>query len=239
MRQPNAIAKERQRFREILDKLCDPSHPRVSKELRHERFHQGLDFIPKKKRPQNDVWIEWIYEIDLDRNIFYIDGIPFYSLEYLPNDEDFIHCISRDHHGNLACLRRCPPEHRYKKPAPPIISDSDLATYQLLECTGHDVSLSHLLAISDTSSSDEHVRVSLLETMIGQCMVRSKDLGKDDWPDVGQMICDIEIAIDHDKLTDEEWMTACSMANLAFIPQIFDHIYKFIFHPELRRMEFA
>ncbi|OAX34814.1 hypothetical protein K503DRAFT_723914 [Rhizopogon vinicolor AM-OR11-026] len=239
MRQPNAIAKERQRFREISDKLRDPSHPRVSQELRRERFDEGLDFIPVKNRLQNDVWIEWIYEIDLDRNIFHINGIPFYSLECLPDDEDFIDYISKDHHGNLACSRRCPPEHRYKKPAPPIVSDSDLATYESLECTGHNVALSHLLAINDTLSPDEHIRVSLLETMIGQCMVRSKDVGKDDWPDVGQMTCDIEIAIDHNTLTDKEWMTACSMANLAFIPQIFDDICEYIFHPKLRRMEFT
>src|SRR5882757_4900900 len=53
------------------------------------------------------------------------------------------------------------------------------------------------------------------------------------------MICDIEIVIDHNKLTDKEWMTVCSMANLAFIPQIFDDTCKFISHPELRRMEFT
>ncbi|OAX34615.1 hypothetical protein K503DRAFT_430709 [Rhizopogon vinicolor AM-OR11-026] len=239
MRQPNAIAKERQRFQEILDRLRDTSYPRVPKELRRARFDKGLDFIPQKNRPQNDGCIEWIYEIDLDRNIFHIDGIPFYSLECLPNDEDFIDYISRDHHDNLACSRHCPPEHRYKKPAPPIVSDSDLATYQSLECTGHDVTLSHLLAISDTLSQDEHVRVSLLETMIGQCMVRSNDRGNNHWPDVGQMICDIEITFDHNQITDKEWMTACSMANLAFIPQIFDDTCEFIFHPELRRMEFT
>ncbi|OJA14516.1 hypothetical protein AZE42_13754 [Rhizopogon vesiculosus] len=91
---------------------------------------------------------------------------------------------------------------------------------------GHDVALSHLLAISDTLSPDEHARISLLETMIGQCMVRSKDLGNNHWPDVGQMIWDIEIAFDHTQLTDKECMTACSMANLAFIPQIFDDICK-------------
>src|SRR5882757_6587459 len=98
MRQPNAIAKERQRFEEILDRLRDTSYPRVPKELRRARFDKGLDFIPQKNRPQNDGCIEWIYEIDLDRNIFHIDGIPFYSLECLPNDEDFIDYISRDHH---------------------------------------------------------------------------------------------------------------------------------------------
>ncbi|OAX31705.1 hypothetical protein K503DRAFT_870516 [Rhizopogon vinicolor AM-OR11-026] len=99
-------------------------------------------------------------------------------MKCLPNDEDFIDYISRDHHGNLAYSQRCPPEHRYKKPAPPIVSDLDLETYESLECTGHDVALTHLLATSDTLSQDNHVRVSLLETMIGQCMVRSKNLSK-------------------------------------------------------------
>jgi hypothetical protein len=240
MRQPNAIARERQRFEEILVQLSDPSITPVPQDVRRQRFDEGLDFIAQKSRPQNDVWIEWIYEIDLDHEIFHIDGTPFFSLECLPNDEDFLDYISSvDHYGHSACSRRCPPEHKYKKPAPPVVDDSDLATYRSLDCLGTDVALSDLLAISDTLSPDEHIRISLLETMIGRCMMRKKKSwsGKE-WPDVCQMVRDLEIAFDRSQLSDNEWMTACSIANLAFIPQIFDDMLR-IYHRELERKEFT
>jgi hypothetical protein len=198
MRQPNAITKERQRFGEILDKIL------VLDDVRRARPNEGVDFIAQKQRPQNDVWIEWTYEIDLDRNIFHIDGIPFYSLECLPTDEGFVGYISKDNYGNLACAEECPHEHKYQRPAPPVVEDSDLATYRSLECAGTEVALSDLLASGDTLCPDEHVRVLLLETMIGWCMARPRPrfTKATDSPGVGQMVCDIEIAFDHNRLTD-------------------------------------
>jgi len=243
MRQPNAIAKERQRFEGILRKLCDPSYPRESDDVKQARFYDELDFIAQKRRPQNDSLIEWIYEIDLDRNIYYINAVPFFSLECLPSDEDFLDYISTDHYGNLTCSRRCPPEHKYKRPAPPAVDDSDLVTYKSLECGGTDVPLSDLLAINEVLTPDEHVRLSLLEIMIGQCMFRPGvwEMHKQlmPWPHVGQMICDLEVAFDHNRLTNQEWSTACSIASLAFIPQIFDTPSSWIYHPELKRKEFT
>jgi hypothetical protein len=236
MRQPNAITKERQRFGEILDKIPVPD------DVRRARPDEGVDFIAQKQRPQNDVWIEWTYEIDLDRNIFHIDGIPFYSLECLPTDEGFVGYISKDNYGNLACAEECPHEHKYQRPAPPVVEDSDLATYRSLECAGTEVALSDLLASGDTLCPDEHVRVLLLETMIGWCMARPRPRFNKatDSPGVGQMVCDIEIAFDHNQLTDREWMTASCMVNLAFVPQIFgDPCEFFIYHPELKRQEFT
>lgn len=219
MQFPNAITIYLQMLGEILDGL------RSLSEILIER---GDDFSPPSwQRPENDIFIEWIYEIDLDRNIFHINGTPFFSLECLPDEGDFIQYISKDHYGNLACALRCPPEHRYKRPAPPTVSNSDLATYQSSVCTGSHVALSDLLATNDFLSPDEHIRVLLLEVMIGQCMVNQT---------IGKGIYNIELVSDHNQFTDDQWSIACFMASTTFVPQIFNEI-KNASHPRLERKE--
>ncbi|OAX37244.1 hypothetical protein K503DRAFT_743039 [Rhizopogon vinicolor AM-OR11-026] len=215
---PGTITKKRQWLAQLsgmgdqcsTDLADDQDDPRIS-----------------KQRPQIDFTIEWIYEMDLDRNIFHINGIPFFSLEYLPSPYSFLEYISKDHYGNVACAPACPPGCKYNKPVPPSVHDSDLATYQSLACTGAHIGLSDLLAISDALSPGEHVRVPLLETMIGQCMIRS---------DTASLIYELELASNHDQLMDEEWLTACTMANFAFVPQMFG---THISHPQLNRKEFT
>ncbi|KAG2346517.1 hypothetical protein BDR05DRAFT_862925, partial [Suillus weaverae] len=172
----------------------------------------------------------WVYEVDLDRNIFHMNGMPFFSLDCLPDDDAFIQYITdEDHYGHTACALRCPPEHKYKKPTPPIVDNSDLVTYQSMMCTGSQVALSDLLAVSDILSQDEHVRVTLLEVMIGQCMVNSA---------IGKEIYQIELLNDHNQVTDDQWSIACFMASIAFVPQMFDEIMR-VCHRTLKRKEFT
>ncbi|OAX35935.1 hypothetical protein K503DRAFT_867926 [Rhizopogon vinicolor AM-OR11-026] len=170
--------------------------------------------------------IEYIYEIDLDRKIFHINGIPLFALECLLSDEVFLKHVSEDHYRNVACIPECPPEHMYKRPTPPVVEDSEFSTYRSLVCIGTDVALSDLLGISDVLSPCEHIRASLLETIIGQCMARTTrnscitkhDVRRTAVATFYQFI----LVSDHNQLTDQEWSTASFMANLAFIPQIFD-----------------
>ncbi|KAG1749708.1 uncharacterized protein EDB91DRAFT_1078724 [Suillus paluster] len=222
IRQSNALATQRQMLGEMLDKLESTSES-ISDDS------NPIDGTPSRRRPINDIMIEWIYEVDLDHNIFHINGMPFFSLECLPDDDDFLEYISEDHYGYLACASECPPEHKYKKSGPPVVDNSDLATYQSFMCTGSHMALSNLLAISDVLSPDEHVRVSLLEVMIGTCMVR-----------MGEMIYEFEIeAFNHSQLTDSEWSLACFIASIAFVPQIFNKAPIGEWYPELSREEFT
>ncbi|KAG1780074.1 hypothetical protein EV702DRAFT_1084599 [Suillus placidus] len=238
IRQPNGIATFRRVFGEMLDGLKSPSHSLLL-------IENGDDFDvdpPSRRRPQSCIWV---YEVDLDRNIFHMDGMPFFSLDCLPNDDAFIQYItdgdtseedfacedhiSEDHYGHTACALRCPPEHKYKKPTPPMVDNSDLVTYQSKMCTGSQVALSDLLAVSDILSQDEHVRVTLLEVMIGQCMVNSA---------IGKEIYQIELLNDHNEVTDDQWSIACFMASVTFVPQMFDDIWR-VCHRSLKRKEFT
>ncbi|KAG1898282.1 uncharacterized protein F5891DRAFT_1190949 [Suillus fuscotomentosus] len=199
IRQPNAIATYQKVFGEMLDGLKSPSHSLLLIEGGDENFDG-----PSQLRPET---CGWTYEIDLDRNIFHVCDMPFFSLECLPDDAVFLQYISddgitRDHYGHAACPLECPPENRYKKPTPPIVHNSELETYQSLMCTGSQVALSDLLAVSDGLSQDEHVRVTLLEVMIGQCMFSSA---------IGKEIYEIELLNDHNQITDDQCAFAIPM----------------------------
>ncbi|OAX31913.1 hypothetical protein K503DRAFT_702953 [Rhizopogon vinicolor AM-OR11-026] len=216
MQSYNAITKKKQDLGRILDKSKGRYY-----------LNSDNDYV-SKERPQNDLFIEWIYEIDLDRNIYHVNGIPFFDLECLPDSNAFIEYISKDHYGLVACSPACPPKNRYKRPAPPVVDNSDVVTYHSLACTSTQAALSDLLPISDVLSPDEHVRVSLLETLVGQCMTR---------PRIASAIYELGLVSSHDQLTDNLWLVACAMANFAFVPQIFDA--GVISHPPLKRKEFT
>jgi hypothetical protein len=191
------------------------------------------DFIISRGRPRYDIGVAWTYEIDLDRNIFHVDGIPFFHLGCLPSDDIFIEYVSeecRNHYDNFDCAPELPPCHKYKRPAPPAVADSDLATCQSSVCVGTHVALSNLLAVNEILSPIEHVRVSLLEMMIGQFMRHEL---------ITRMFYQFELATDHTQLTDEDWSIAYSMVDLAFAPQIFDIESRFTYHQQLKRTEFT
>ncbi|OJA16094.1 hypothetical protein AZE42_05648 [Rhizopogon vesiculosus] len=197
--------------------------------------------IVSTERPLFEFDIKYIYEIDLDRNIFHINDIPFFTLECLPSVNVFLKYVTEGHYRNVACAAGCPSEHMYKRPALPVVDDSEFATYQSLVCTGTHVALSDLLAISDVLSPGEHVRASLLETMIGQCMV--KEHGISNLGDVRRVvvrtISQFGLVSLHDQITDQEWSTASFMANLAFIPHIFDYSDLISNHSKLSRNELS
>ncbi|KAJ8583527.1 hypothetical protein M405DRAFT_884791 [Rhizopogon salebrosus TDB-379] len=217
MRRSGAIEWKREELEEVLDELGGPYSPDSD---------DDFDIRIVKERPWTDLFIEWIYEIDLDRNIFHVNGIPFFSLECLPDSTAFLEYVTKDHYGHITCPPTCPPEQKYKLSAPPVVDDSDIATYQSLVCTGTQVALSDLLAISDALSPDENVRVSLLEALVGQYLVRR---------DVAYITHDLGLISGPEQLTDDFWLVASSMANLAFVPQMFDS--KYISHEDLDLQE--
>lgn len=202
-------------------------------ELDGQSLPQEFDgLIIFDQRPNYDKMdVSWIYGIDLNRNVFLVNGAPFYSLECLPEPEDFPEDVVDDLYDNLACAPECPPEYKYKRPAAPVVDDSDLKTYRSLACTGPDAAVSDLLGINDTLSTNEQVRVSVLETMIGQCIYSTHS-------DISQLTYEFEFISNHNQLTDEEWLAGCSLVSLAFVPQMFDVPFIFAHPTQPSRKEF-
>ncbi|KAG2348168.1 hypothetical protein BDR05DRAFT_957889 [Suillus weaverae] len=226
MRSPHAITRKQQELKEILDELDSQTFPQTFEDLRLTIFDERPD-------PVYDSCGTWRYGIDLDQNVFRVNGIPFYSLECLPGPEDFLEDISEDRYNNIACSPECPPEYRYKRLAAPAVDDSDLVTYRSLACTSPDAALSSLLGINDILSTNEQVRVSLLEMMVGQCLARfNYEL------EVGSLIYEFDSIPNHNQLMDQEWLTAYSLVGFAFIPQMFDAPSVFIHPIHLSRKEF-
>ncbi|KAG2745241.1 hypothetical protein P692DRAFT_2080257 [Suillus brevipes Sb2] len=217
LRLPHAITEKQQELEEILDELDGQSLPQ---EL------DGDDSLMIFDQRSNSFGldVEWIYGIDLDRNVFLVNGIPFYSLECFPEPEDFPEDVVNDLYDNLACAPECPPEYKYKKPAAPVIDDSDLKTYRSLACTGPDAALSDLLGINDTLSTNEQVRVSVLEMMIAQCIYFTNP-----HPDISRLTYEFEFISNPNQLSDEEWLDGYFLVSLAFVPQMFDA--PSMFHP--------
>ncbi|OAX34609.1 hypothetical protein K503DRAFT_724237 [Rhizopogon vinicolor AM-OR11-026] len=216
---------------------------RLKRRAKRRRKHGHQPCIPDEDKypistepPFIETDREYVYEIDLDRKIFHINGIPFFTLECLPNDDDFLRYVCEDHYHNIACAPGCPLEHVYKRPAPPVIKNSVFATYHSSVCTGTYIALNDLLAISDVLSRGEHARVSLLETFIGQCM--GMEYCVNERRTIVSIIYQFGLVSHNEQLTDQEWLTACSMANFAFIPQMFDDPSRFIYL-KLRRKEFT
>lgn len=227
LRLPHAITKKQQELEEMLDELDGQSLPQEFDDLIIYDQQSNFDDMGK---PLMDV--SWIYGIDLDHNVFRVNGIPFYSLEFLPEPEDFPEHVVNDFYDNLACAPECPPKYKYKRPAAPVVDDSDLKIYGSLVCTGPDASLSGLLGINDILSTNEQVRVSLLEMVIGQC-IYSTHLK------ISRLTHEFEFISNHNQLTDEEWLAGCSLVRLAFVPQMFD-VRSMFAHPTKRpsRKEF-
>ena len=71
------------------------------------------------KPPENDLSMEWIYEIDLDHLVFHADSQPIFRLDNMPPDDVFIRAISFDNFGHRALYEHTPAQFRYDWHAPP------------------------------------------------------------------------------------------------------------------------
>jgi hypothetical protein len=62
---------------------------RNSQELNDPDDPTNLNYV-SDKQPENDIFIEWIYEIDLDNLVFHVDSQPFFRLDNMPPDDVFM-----------------------------------------------------------------------------------------------------------------------------------------------------
>ncbi|KAK0238121.1 hypothetical protein EDD85DRAFT_1005529 [Armillaria nabsnona] len=139
-------------------------------ERRRETYEVSDSFSISREQPRNDIFIEWIYEIDFDNLVFHVDSVPMFRLDCMPSHDDFCDYISVNHYGGRAYPEEMPERYRYDAnwiTSPPEISKKQLTAYKRLDAIVKEDIVP--LAISVVSTT----RIRLLEAMVGVLMKRS------------------------------------------------------------------
>ncbi|KAF7289216.1 polymerase II transcription elongation factor [Mycena indigotica] len=108
---------------------------KLEKELEaHAVDKNASDFEIFHRPPVNDIFIEWIYELDLDNELFLVDNCPIFSLRNIPADDDvFCACIGFNSYGHRSYSPRTPVEYRDSwVVAPPLVDQAAIAAYAAL-----------------------------------------------------------------------------------------------------------
>ena len=127
--------------------------------------------------PEDDILIEWVYEIDLDNLVFHVDRIPMFRLDNMPPDDVFVKSISYDHFGHKALDEHTPIQYRYNWRAPPPSPPPEsLITYKSCPNRSSTCSIHELLGIPMTLSSIERARTALVGPLITRFMT-DRDVG--------------------------------------------------------------
>ncbi|KAF5337940.1 hypothetical protein D9758_013121 [Tetrapyrgos nigripes] len=78
--------------------------------------------------PQNDIFIEWMYELDLDHEVFLVDGEPLFALNRVPPADNFEEYIGFDAYEHRSYHHDTPEEYRYNWKVPPRPVDHSIIT---------------------------------------------------------------------------------------------------------------
>ncbi|KAF8158023.1 hypothetical protein B0H34DRAFT_438639 [Crassisporium funariophilum] len=161
-----------ERRREQLEKDLDVYLKGDSKEVDANEHGNGENDIccriVTKHRPRNSSWIEWIYGLDLENELFLVDNQPLFRLDNMPPADTFLSAISLDSYGHRAYNpAETPAQHRYdyhQATSDPKLPDAALAdgitTYPV-----HDV-----LGVPQEVQEVESLRIHVLQIMIGSVM---------------------------------------------------------------------
>ncbi|KII85707.1 hypothetical protein PLICRDRAFT_45062 [Plicaturopsis crispa FD-325 SS-3] len=177
------------------------------------------EYFVRDKQPVNDLFIEWIYEIDLDRLVFLVDTEPVFRLDNMPPEDVFLRCIGFDHYGHRASIEDTPEEYCYDWTAPaPLVDDAALEAYATHKKS--EVSAAKLLSVGSPSDG-ELVNTQLLEVLVGNIMKA---------PSAAHSIRLLENVAGREELTEQMRDLAVLMPCLALLPRLFPH-------PDLKRPE--
>ncbi|KAK7057778.1 polymerase II transcription elongation factor [Favolaschia claudopus] len=163
------------RLRQSLDKDVE-----VFEEDNKANYDDAGYFITKVQ-PTNDIMIEWVYEIDLDHEVFLVDCSPLFSLKNMPpSSESFVDWIDFDSYGHRSYHNITPREYRYNwTVAPPTVDDAVIDHYTTRYPDGEfHSSVSGLFDTTATSpSSCFAVRTALYEVLIAR-MMQTSEVGR-------------------------------------------------------------
>ncbi|KAF5352258.1 hypothetical protein D9757_012511 [Collybiopsis confluens] len=125
-------------------------------------------YIIQTDAPKNDLFIEWMYEIDLDNYVFHVDGEPMFDLKRMPYGDEFVSYIGSDKYGRRCPESTTPAHHRYKLPVLPPPSPDVLELYQ--NSTTLVESVHQVLDVQAKMPPVERLRAEMVQTYIGTSM---------------------------------------------------------------------
>ena len=164
------------------------------------------------EQPENNICIEWIYEIDLDNLVFHVDSQPLFRLDNMPPDNIFTRCISFDHFGHRALHEHTPAQFRYDwRAPPPNPTPESLIAYHSCNIRSSTSSVHDLLDVPVALSTVERVRTALVELLVTMCMAEHQ---------VGHDVRVLENVPDRDHIPQSMLQLALSLVNFAVGPPI-------------------
>ncbi|KAJ2931650.1 hypothetical protein H1R20_g5518, partial [Candolleomyces eurysporus] len=141
------------------------------KEPRDTYGDRTFRFYITRFQPTKSTRIQWVWELDCDREILHVDCRPFFRLANVPRGSLFLSSISVDNYGHRACSENLPPEYRYewKVELTPPCALSVEKYHQLVPKT-NVMSARSLLGLPHRMGNCEEVRNSLYQVLIGSAM---------------------------------------------------------------------
>ncbi|TFK39141.1 hypothetical protein BDQ12DRAFT_734981 [Crucibulum laeve] len=137
--------------------------------------NEGDEIDLMRSPPCNDLFIEWIYEIDLDNEVFHVDSEPLFRLDHLPPEEIFLESIGFDSYRHRAYVASTPEEYRYNWTASPPEVDAKLNElyHSLLTPSQADLPAHMVCGLPEHLTRCETVRIRLYEALVGLCLKNS------------------------------------------------------------------
>jgi hypothetical protein len=165
-----------------------------------------------EEQPENDLFIEWIYEIGLDNIVFHVDSQPLFRLDNMPADDVFLKAISYDHFGHRAFDEHAPVKFRYDwRAQPPPPPPKSLMAYNSFSNQSSTTSFHDILRTPMSLSLIERARMALVELLVTRCMVEHR---------VGHNLRVLENVSDREHIPQSMLELALSLVNFAVGPPI-------------------
>jgi hypothetical protein len=172
----------------------------------------SINYVSDKQPENDDYFIDWIYEIDLDNLVFHVDNQPLFRLDNMPPDDIFLESILFDHFGHRALYEHTPAQYRYDWRAPPPSPlPESVAAYNSCHIRSSTSSVHDLLDVPVALSSIERVRIALVQLLVTKCMT---EIG------VGHDVRVLENVPDRDDIPQSMFQLALSLVNFAVGPPI-------------------
>ncbi|KAJ7645938.1 hypothetical protein DFH06DRAFT_580166 [Mycena polygramma] len=124
------IPRDAESYRMWLEDLRGALDRRFEDEKEQLDCPNGSELLTKE-RPANDLVIEWIYEFDLDHEVFLVDSNPLFPLNNMPpTPELFLAWIGVDSYGHRSYSPSTPQQHIYNwRATPPEVENNVIDDY--------------------------------------------------------------------------------------------------------------